>query len=623
VTWDTVRADAVGPRAGEAASPTPRLDALARAGVTFAQARSPVPITLPAHASLLTGLWPASHGVRENGLFEVAPQLPLLQQELGAAGYATGAFVSASVLDRRYGLARGFDHYDDAVAPRPRERAVPTRSAGETVDAALAWLDAVPAEQPLFLWLHLYDPHRPWHAPPSFGERFPDDYRAEIAYADAETGRLLDALETRGRLARSLVVLTSDHGEGLGDHGEQTHAYFAYDSTLRVPLVLWLGPEIATEIGVARGARVEGPASLVDVMPTLLELAGVTAPETEGRSLVASLAGAPVPPRLQPVESAAPAYGYGTAPVFGVITPEDESWFRLPRPERYDLARDPGQQENLYRPGDAARAETLFAGVEWDWPPESAAAPVDAATRSQLEALGYAVGTSEPGSPDVDPKDRVELANFLTVNRHGLAPDAALARARALEERHGLLPALARFEIDMLDAMGRSRDSLELLERAVEANPDHRELRELRQQRVEQWTRRTALAGAIRRTLKRSPDHPSAHRDLALTLHQLQQLEEAEPFYRVALRREPDSLELRANLANLLLTRGEPDAALEALDAAPADQRDDPQLHCQRGRILAFHLERPDEARAPLGRCRDAGVALSEIERALLEAPSR
>ena len=626
VTWDTVRADAVGagrgPDGGERPSATPRFDRLARTGVAFAKARSPVPITLPAHTSLLSGHWPASHGVRENGRSAVPPGLPLLQEELGRSGYATGAFVSASVLDRRYGLARGFDRYDDAVEPRSRELTVPTRSAERTVDAALDWLEQVPADRPLLLWLHLYDPHRIWRAPAAWGERYADPYRAEIAYADDQTGRLLDALAASGRLARSAVVVTSDHGEGLGEHGEQTHSYFAYDSTLRVPLLFWLGEELGTDLAIERGVRIDGPASLVDVMPTLLELLELPVPTNEGRSLAASLGGAPVPARLQPVECVTPAYGFGAAPVFGLITEENESWFSLPRPERYDLGRDPGQLDNLYRPADAEAAQRLFARWDWRWPPDADAEhglELDVTAREQLRSLGYTVGSGAPAESDADPKDRVELSNFLTVNRQQLLPGDALARARALAAEYGPLPALARFEVDMLGAMGRSREALEALERAVAEHPADRELRQLFEEQKQLRQRQLALAQAIRAALAENPDHPSAHRDLALTLHQLQELEEAETYYREALRRKPQESELRANLANLLLTREQPERALAVLEPVAGGAGADPRLRCQRARILAFHLDRRDEAIPALRRCRDAGIALSEMEESLLE----
>jgi arylsulfatase A-like enzyme/Flp pilus assembly protein TadD len=623
VTWDTVRADAVGPSMApwmketehDVTSATPTFDRLARDGVRFLEARSPVPITLPAHTSLLSGLWPSTHGVRDNGIFHVESDVPLLAEELQRAGYATGAFVSAAVLDRRYGLARGFDHYDDRVEPLAGELAVPTRSATEVVDAALSWLANVPTDRPIFLWVHLYDPHRHWRAPEPFASQYADPYRAEIAYADAETGRLVDALSQAGRLDSAIVVLTSDHGEGLGEHGEQTHAYFAYESTLRIPLLLWLGP--GSDVGIVRGATIRGPASLVDLVPTLLELASLPPIESQGRSLVAALTGSDVPPRLQPVECVAGAYGFGTAPVFGVVSGTREAWYDLPEPEHYDLVRDPDQQKNLYRPEDANRAEALFAEFDWHWPPEKTHS-VDAATQAQLEALGYVVDPDATLVSEIDPKSRVDLYDLLMVNRHHATPERALESARALEKEYGLLPALARFEVDMLDAIGRSADAMAVLERAVAAHAGDVQLAKKLEARRAEAQKKRALVSAIRDTLARNPAHPMARRDLALTLHQLQELTEAEALYRTLLAEEPGRVEFRLNLARLLVSEGEYAASLEVLESAPEGAAHDPRFDCEAGRLLGFYLDRRDEGAAAMRRCAAAGLRLGEMDRTLL-----
>ncbi|MEZ4352204.1 MAG: sulfatase-like hydrolase/transferase [Myxococcota bacterium] len=635
VTWDTVRADAVGtsiapatapatapeiaPVTAEAAeqSATPHFDRLALDGVRFLDARSPVPITLPAHTSLLSGLWPSTHGVRDNGLFEVAPDVPLLAESFERAGYQTGAFVSAAVLDHRYGLARGFAHYDDRVESIRGEIAVPTRPATEVVDAALAWLAGVPADRPIFLWVHLYDPHRHWRAPEPFASQYPDPYRAEIAYADAETGRLIDALSQAGRLDSAIVALTSDHGEGLGEHGEQTHAYFAYESTLRIPLVLWLGPESKAEI--ARGAMVHGPASLVDLAPTLLELASLPPIGSQGRSLVDSLSGNDVPPRLQPVECVAGAFGFGTAPVFGVLTETREAWYDLPEPEHYDLAQDPQQLRNLYRPEDAGRAAALFAQFDWDWPPGTQLA-IDSETQVQLEALGYVVDPGASLVSEVDPKSRVDLYDLLMVNRHHATPEVALASARALEQQYGLLPALARFEVAMLDAIGRPADAIAAVERALAANPGHVLLTEQLESRRADMRKKRELALAIRAALANDPAHPMARRDLALTLHQIQALEEAATLYRALLEEDPANVEVRLNLARLLVSQGDPAASLAVLEAAPGGHDREPRIDCEAGRLLGFYLDRRDEGAAAMRRCAAAGMPIGEMDRTLLEA---
>jgi len=267
VTWDTVRADHVG--SGEdGASVTPHWDRVASRGVTFVQARTPAPITLPAHATVLTGLDPHTHGVRTNGLFRLAGDVPTLAERFTAGGWTTAAFVSAAVLDSDYGLARGFGHYDDRVDDSPGKRHYTERSAAHTADAALSWLDGVEGEAPVFMWVHLFDPHLPYEPPPPYDVEFADDpYRGEIAYTDEQTGRLIEGWRTHGRLDRSVVVLAADHGEGLGDHGEPTHAYFIYDSTVRVPLAI----AVCEGCGAAAipGSRLDAPVSLADLAPTL------------------------------------------------------------------------------------------------------------------------------------------------------------------------------------------------------------------------------------------------------------------------------------------------------------------------------------------------------------------
>jgi len=633
VTWDTVRADHVGPPAAEAViggagaqSATPGWDALARDGVTFDEARTTAPITLPAHASLLTGLFPSRHGARDNGLFELSAEVPTLAERFEASGYATAAFVSAAVLGRQYGLARGFAHYDDEMSREASgdPQKIATRRGDATVDAALQWLDGVPRERPVFIWVHLFDPHRTWRAPEPWASRF-DPYRAEIAFADAQTARLIESLDTSGRLQRAVVAITSDHGEGLGEHGEGTHAFYAYDSTVRVPLLLWSAESVAP--GVRRGARVNGPASLVDLAPTLLELAGLQGLPGEGRSLLPNLRGETVPARTHPLESVAPALHYATAPIFGLLTEAGEVWFDLPRRERYDIARDPQQRENLYRASDASTAEALFAGQRWDWPPSSAPRALDPEERQQLAALGYATNLTpvlgEGAASAVDPKDRIALFNFLNLEAQHFTPEAALQRADAMGETHGNPLALERFRVDSLGALGRTRDAIALLEQLVQAHPEAPDLREELAWRRAQRGEQRALAQAIRETLAREPMHPSAERDLALTLHQLQEFEEAGALYRRLLARHPEDDVLRANLARLLMTQGAHELALDTLRKGRSRPEHAATLDCLAGRILAHYLDRQEEAVRAYRACAAADGRLEPLDRDVLDRAQR
>ncbi|MBI4616854.1 MAG: sulfatase-like hydrolase/transferase [Planctomycetes bacterium] len=279
VTVDTLRADRLGCY-GYGAAATPVLDGLAREGVLFERCYAQAPVTRPSHATILTGLAPYAHGVRDNLFLALAPGVPTLAEVLSGEGYRTGAVVSAEPLVSASGLSRGFDDYDDDL-PAPAEGVrshFRERRAVETTDRALAWL-ARAGEGPFFLWVHYFDPHADYDPPEPFRSGHP--YDGEVAYVDRELGRLLARIEETGAAERAIVVFTADHGEGLGEHGEATHAYFVHDSTLRVPLVIRAPGRLPA------GQRVEPPVGLVDLFSTILALAGVEErPDVEGRSLV-------------------------------------------------------------------------------------------------------------------------------------------------------------------------------------------------------------------------------------------------------------------------------------------------------------------------------------------------
>jgi arylsulfatase A-like enzyme len=292
VTIDTLRADRVGAY-GSALGLTPTLDAFAREGARFEVARAHVPLTLPSHTTILTGLYPPATGVRDNGSFRFDGAHPTLAGVLKQAGYTTGAFVGAFVLDARFGLNAGFDMYDDRMHGSSANLEVVQRTAEEVLDPAYRWITAgspqPPAPSPWFAWVHLYDPHEPYTPPEPFASRYAaDPYAGEVAYADAALGAFVGRLRAAGALNHALVVIASDHGESLGEHGERTHGLFAYEATLRVPLLVWAPPAI-------RPVVVTSPARLVDIMPTILDLVGVGAPSAlDGRSARSLIGGAAV-----------------------------------------------------------------------------------------------------------------------------------------------------------------------------------------------------------------------------------------------------------------------------------------------------------------------------------------
>jgi len=448
VTIDTVRADRLGCY-GHAGAATPVLDGLAARGVRFATAIAHVPLTGPSHASILTGLGPLGHGFRENAGFALPAEVDTGAVVFGRAGYRRAAFVSAFPLDRRFGFDRGFTVFDDHLPKGndPRRTPYVERFADATTDAALRWLGTPPAEGeaalPFFLWVHYYDPHAPYEPPGDLAERFGSSpYDGEIAFVDRQLGRLLRTLDEEGRLSRTVVLVVGDHGEGLGEHGEGTHGLFIYDSTLRVPLIV-AGP------GVPAGRVSSTVARGMDVLPTLLDLAGVPTPAAvEGRSLRPALEGHDLDDVPAYVESIYGEREFGWAPLFGWRT-ATRKFIEAPRPELYDLESDPAESSNIAAQEQdrvARMRGSLQAAMERTIP--DAATAVDPETAARLAALGY-VGTSggggrHPAGSERDPKDGIRLMPRLNRGMSAVRSDPPLAirELRAvLAEDPGLLMA--------------------------------------------------------------------------------------------------------------------------------------------------------------------------------------
>jgi choline-sulfatase len=409
ITIDTLRADRIGAY-GYAGASTPVLDALAARGARFAEAIAPTPLTLPSHASILTATTPLKHGARDNVGFVVGPALPTLAEQFHASGYATGAFISGFPLHRRFGLMRGFDHYDDRLT-RGGDSARPApveRRADETVAAATAWLGQPPgqAPRPLFLWVHVFDPHAPYDAPAPYGARFSrQPYDGEVAFVDAQIGALLNRLDQARPGRQTLIAVTADHGEGFGEHGEPTHGLFVYDSTVRVPLV-FAGP------GVPAARVVDPMVRLIDVAPTLLDLSGV-APlaNAEGISLRPLLTGHETRPA--PAAYVESLFGWlccGWAPLHAW---RDDAWkfIDAPRAELYDTSTDPGEVQNLAasRGADVARLRRdLEAALSGEAKVAQGPSPSDA--RDRLRSLGYVGGGGTTKPSRRDPKDVAEVS---------------------------------------------------------------------------------------------------------------------------------------------------------------------------------------------------------------------
>lgn len=419
ITIDTLRADHLRCYGYEKIA-TPAIDGLALDGVRFTQAFTPSPLTNTSHTTILTGLLPSSHGVQDFGI-PLAATYPTAAELLKSRSYYTAAFIGAIILDSKSlapGLDRGFDFYDNFPAhPATKSRfGRVERRGAEVVQHAEQWLTAHP-QGPHFVWVHLYDPHDPYEPPPPFSQTYKDHlYDGEIAYADSALGNFLAYLRTHGWYRRALIVLVGDHGEGLGDHGEDTHGVFLYDTTTHVPLLVKL-PD-----GAHAGKTVNGQVRTTDILPTLLDFSNAeTAAHFDGDSLRSYLEGTETSGRTAFGETDYPLR-FGWAPLRSVRN-DHQKFIEAPRPEFYDLAADPGETLNRYAPWapEVQKAREILADLRKRQPANApTSATVGEGTLAELRALGY-LGAADAGSTTTvpepsllpDPKDHIEEQNLL------------------------------------------------------------------------------------------------------------------------------------------------------------------------------------------------------------------
>jgi arylsulfatase A-like enzyme/tetratricopeptide (TPR) repeat protein len=476
VTIDTLRADVVSAYGGRAG--TPRLDALAARGARFNFAHGHAVVTLPSHATLLTGVYPYEHGVRDNNGYRVRSDQPTLATRLKSFGFATGAFVGGFPLDQRFGLNAGFDVYDDRIgeAGNTIDFALPERRGDHVVSSAVAWIAAQHSKW--FAWVHLFDPHAPYTAPEEFAQRYPNDpYAGEVAWTDHALGPLIDRLAALSR--PTLVIITSDHGESLGEHGELTHGIFAYEATLRVPLVV-------AELGqpAPAGVTIDDAVRHIDVVPTVLDAIGAGSdPRLPGTSLRPLISGRDRGDRPSYFEAMTANLSRGWAPLRGVVVGR-EKYIDLPIQELYALSSDPREEQNLAA-SRRDRTEVLLNTLRgFNTAPPSLPGEETSAVRDRLRALGY-IG----GSP-ARPRDRYEEADD---PKRLIDIDALLHRAGDLYQRGQLKEAAAAFQEaiarrpDTADAYrylafvywqaGRPRDAIATLETALKNNISHRDVR--------------------------------------------------------------------------------------------------------------------------------------------------
>jgi len=476
VTVDTLRPDRLSCY-GSKAVRTPRIDALAGRGALFERAFAHDPLTLPSHTNILLGLTSLAHGVRENGNSYVNGVYQTLAETLKAEGYATGAFVSAFPLDSRFGLGQGFDVYDDRfpakVAPGLE---FSERTAEATVAAALAWLETVKDKGKWFGWVHLWDPHLPYAPPPPFAGRFAKDpYSGEVAYVDASLGPLLDAVEKGGGAERTLVILTGDHGESLGEHGEAAHGYFAYNATIHVPLLI-AAPAM-------KPVRIPGHVGHVDIYPTVCDFVGVEKrPILHGASLAPLMAGKTRKPGPVFFEALDAHVNRGWAPLRGVID-GGHKYIEAPIPEIYDLEKDFDERTNLAGGVDLSPLRKKLAELE---KAQTAASQgggnrnPSRETRDRLQSLGYVVAPSAPGKKTYGPED--DLKTLLPLEQKLGRAKAAAREGRTAEsvrDLEDIIKARPDFisAFDLLSKIYAGRglidEGLKVLERGLRANPEN------------------------------------------------------------------------------------------------------------------------------------------------------
>jgi arylsulfatase A-like enzyme/Flp pilus assembly protein TadD len=574
VTVDTLRADRVGAY-GSTMGLTPTLDRLAREGLRFDAVRTHVPLTLPSHASLMTGRIPPRHGVRDNGAYSLDPAQPTLAAALKSAGYRTAAFVGAFVLDARFGLGKGFDLYDDQYGARPTMGRVEVveRRAEEVTTRASSWIRA--AEAPWFAWVHVYDPHEPYAPPEPFASRHASaPYDGEVAYTDMALGRLIGDLQTAGRLDRTLVIVTSDHGEGLGNHGERTHGLFAYDTTLHVPLIMWCTYSI-------RPGVYGDPIGLVDVGPTILDLLGVAWSGADGRSLRRRLAGeeSGISPAPLYFEALNASLTRNWAPLTGVVA-GSLKLIDLPIPELYDLAADPGETQNLYtqRLSDTRRLEQMLDAIGKSETSQPGAA-VDAETAARLRSLGYVV--SQPPArrrftPDDDPKKLVALDvaldEAMSVSGRGDHVAAIAALQGVIRQRPDLPLAYDRLAF-VLRAAGRLPEAIAVLEQAASKGfADASALVSLGTM-LQEAGRVDRAVSVLEAAVGMNGQDLEARSRLGTAYAQAGRITDAERELKAVLDADPQSAETLTNLGVLYLSSGRLDDAIatlrRAVDADP------------------------------------------------------
>ncbi|HXV62001.1 MAG TPA: sulfatase-like hydrolase/transferase [Vicinamibacteria bacterium] len=637
VTIDTLRADRLGAYGGNVE--TPNLDRIAREGALAEDARAQVPLTRPSHLSLFTGRYPFEHGVRENAAPPFESKMPLLAEILKERGFRTAGFVSSIVLSSETGIDRGFETFADDFGVEGQDAVFldSVQKRGDaTTEEAIAWLRE-DGGQPFFLWLHLYDPHDPYEPPEPHASRYEGrPYDGEVAFTDELVGRLDSELAALGHSESTLLVVTSDHGEAFGEHGETGHGYFIYEPTLRVPL-LFRGPGVVSELTIST------PVELVDVFPTVLEMLEISHLDVPGRSLAATLRrGSEPEPRPLYAESfmASLLYGWGR-----LVSVREGPWklIEAPKPELYNLEEDPEERDNRIRRNAVAAerlrariAELAPAGLEG---PASTASQIDPELMEKLGALGYVGGTrsGEAHSSHIDPKDKLEEFRFLSGHmREGLTflqekdYESAIQRFRAvLESGNESFQALyhtgrayyglGRYReavdafagaialddsygpayLDLAEAqvaLGSHDDALEALHRGQNVIPESARLFEREGEIWVSLGRPDEAARAFEAVAERLPEDALTLVRLGEQYRDLGEIEKSISRLKEAVRLAPDDASYWNSLGMVLGGNGRMAEAEEAFRKAHTVDPEDAQYAFNLGLALV-RLGRPEEAR--------------------------
>lgn len=571
ITVDTTRADRIGAYGADDVA-TPVMDRLASRGIVFEKAWAVAPITLVSHTSILSGLYPFEHGVRNNGMQYVSDSVTTLAETLQDEGYRTGAFVSAAVLEKRYGLDQGFEVYDDELADRRNlsARMVADRSAESTVASTRTWLDGLEDDENFFAWVHFYDPHASYSPPPPYR----DDYRerlydGEIAYMDEQIGRLLAHPRLMGDTENQpIVMVIGDHGESLGEHGEKTHAILAYDSTLHIPWITYVP-------GGPSGLRIAEPVGQVDLMPTVLSMLDVDTPsgvEFSGRDLTPILEGkARQAQHPYYSETYLPFYTYGWAKL-KVLHKGRWKLIDAPAPELYDRSRDPRELTDLHGVQSDIAHDMKRDLDEWLAQYDSeqeAGIDLDSESLAKLRSLGYlSVGSGsreDDGGVRPNPMEMIEQhvglerARMLLADR--LFPQAQRQLESVLRRDPSNLAALIDL-VRALEGQGDVEQAFEMAERALELDPEYTQ----------------------------------TYMILARLEAQREQVDKALELADIAIDRDPYNPDIRIQKAGFLQRQGKIDKASDVLQEALDQQPDHPRINAFYAQIVEARTGKLDEA---------------------------